>query len=279
MPLTIRNNHKTIYRASKLLYLVFFCAVVPLFSCSAGVYHTVKPGQTLYRIGKTYDVDQNYLARINGITDPDQVRIGTRLYIPGADRVEYVAVVRPKVTASTAKKVTATTKTPSKKTVTSKATAKPKTITPAKKTVTAKVTSTSKSSTTKSIAPPSKKVLRWPLRGKVLSSFSTQVKAGHGRGIEISVSSGSSVAAAAAGKVIYSGDGVNGYGHLVILQHEDDLFTVYGFNQKIFVSLGDFVSQGERIALSGIPPSGGRARLHFEVRRGKQPVNPILYLP
>ena len=91
--------------------------------------------------------------------------------------------------------------------------------------------------------------------------------------------SGSEVTAAAAGKVIYSGDGVNGYGYLIILQHEDDLFTVYGFNQKNLVRQGDYVSKGERIALSGIPPSGGKARLHFEVRKGKQAVNPILYLP
>ena len=79
--------------------------------------------------------------------------------------------------------------------------------------------------------------------------------------------------------MIYSGDGVNGYGFLVILQHENNLFTVYGFNQKNFVKQGDFVRKGERIALSGTPPSGGKARLHFEVRKGKVAVNPILYLP
>ena len=85
--------------------------------------------------------------------------------------------------------------------------------------------------------------------------------------------------AAAAGKVIYSGDGVSGYGHLIILQHRDDLFTVYGFNQSNRVRQGDYVGQGEKIALSGTPPSGGSARLHFEVRQGKQAVDPLLYLP
>lgn len=79
--------------------------------------------------------------------------------------------------------------------------------------------------------------------------------------------------------MIYSGDGVKGYGHLIILQHENDLFTVYGFNQQNLVRLGDFVSQDEKIALSGVPPSGGQPRLHFEVRKGKVAVNPILYLP
>ena len=112
-----------------------------------------------------------------------------------------------------------------------------------------------------------------------MRSFSTQARAGGGKGIEIAVRSGSPVLAAEAGKAIYSGDGVNGYGHLIILQHENELFTVYGFNQKNLVRQGDFVSQGEKIALSGTPPAGGQARLHFEVRRGKQAVDPILYLP
>jgi lipoprotein NlpD len=258
---------------------LLLCGVLFLFSCSAGVYHTVKPGQTLYRIGKTYNVDQHYLARINGITDPDQVRTGTRLYIPGANSVKTVAIVKPRIAASsTAEKVTTqTTSKPSvKEAVASKVPAQTKA--PVEKPATTKTAITPKKSATK-VTAPSKNILRWPLQGEIISSFSPQVKAGHGRGIEISVRSGSSVAAAAAGKVIYSGDGVNGYGHLIILQHEKDLFTVYGFNQKNFASLGDFVSQGERIALSGTPPSGGSGRLHFEVRRGKQPVDPILYLP
>lgn len=123
------------------------------------------------------------------------------------------------------------------------------------------------------------KKLQWPLRGKIVRSFSSEAKAGSGKGIEIAVRSGSSVNAAEAGKVIYSGDGVTGYGHLIILQHENDLFTVYGFNQRNYTRQGDFVSKGEKIALSGVPPSGGTARLHFEVRKGKQAVNPILYLP
>ncbi len=117
------------------------------------------------------------------------------------------------------------------------------------------------------------------MRGKIVRSFSRQAKAGGGKGIEIAVRSGSSVVAAEAGKVIYGGDGVSGYGFLIILQHENDLFTVYGFNKRNTVRQGDFVSKGEQIALSGIPPSGGQARLHFEVRKGKQAVNPILYLP
>ena len=112
-----------------------------------------------------------------------------------------------------------------------------------------------------------------------MREYSTTAQAGGGRGIEIAVREGSDVAAAEAGRVIYSGDGVNGYGFLVILQHEHEMFTVYGFNQRNLVAQGAFVSRGQKIALSGVPPAGGEARLHFEVRRGKDPVNPLLYLP
>jgi lipoprotein NlpD len=230
-----------------------------LSACNAGVYHTVQPGQTLYRISKTYGVSEAAIARANRISDPTKVRTGTRIYIPGADRVRYVPVVKAPTTTKKApvvvKKKAAAKKTPTVKT-------------PPRQKVTKPVTKSTEV-----------KKLQWPLRGKIVRSFSTKAKAGGGKGIEIAIRSGSTVKAAEAGKVIYSGDGVNGYGHLIILQHENDLFTVYGFNQRNYVRQGDFVSKGERVALSGTPPAGGTPRLHFEVRKGKQAVNPILYLP
>jgi lipoprotein NlpD len=97
--------------------------------------------------------------------------------------------------------------------------------------------------------------------------------------VEISAVSGTPVLSAAAGRVIYSGDGIRTYGNLIILRHDNDFFTVYGFNQKNIVDAGTFVSKGERIALSGAPPAGGKPRLYFEIRRGKEPVDPIFYLP
>ncbi|OEU76092.1 MAG: hypothetical protein BA864_03960 [Desulfuromonadales bacterium C00003093] len=241
-----------------------FVVLLLLCSCGGGIYHTVKPGQTLYRIGLSYGVAETTIARVNHISDPTRLRAGTRLYIPGADRVRYVPIVK----SAPAAKAVAPSRVPKK-------------------------ALSSKKSTIKSPPSPRKKMpvqqrpakattvkkLQWPLRGKIVHSFSTVAKAGGGRGIEIAVRSGTAVTAAEAGKVIYGGDGVQGYGQLIILQHENDLFTVYGFNQRLYVRLGDFVSKGEKIALSGTPPAGGAPRLHFEVRKGKVAVNPILYLP
>ena len=254
--------------SAKLLQSFFFCLVLllcfSLTGCETGIYHTVRPGQTLYRISHAYGVNEAYLARLNAISDPTQLKIGTRLYIPGAQRVLTVPATigessqysPPAVEEKKAGPVS-----PPRKIAVPKVNPSPTVRLPQ----TAKATTVDK--------------LHWPLRGKIVRSFSSQAQAGGGKGIEIAVRAGSDVTAAEAGKVIYSGDGVNGYGFLIILQHENDLFTVYGFNQRNLVKQGDYVSQGEKIALSGTPPAGGQPRLHFEVRKGKQAVNPILYLP
>ncbi|MCF6180188.1 MAG: M23 family metallopeptidase [Geopsychrobacter sp.] len=255
-------------------------AVVILFSfvgcMQQGVYHRVKPGQTLYRISKTYKVNEAYLARINGITDPAQLRVGARIYIPGAVSVKYVPATVPHQSAKSTKpasiRVAPVVVKSSRSSRKSQATSRQKishkrTLAPVKR-----ATKTHKTNGKLAIK------LRWPLRGKILRTFAAASKSG-GKGLEIAAREGSRVSAAAAGKVIYSGDGVAGYGHLMILQHENDIFTVYGFNSKNFVKQGQFVSQGERIASSGHPPSGGVGRLHFEVRVGKKAIDPILYLP
>lgn len=257
--------------SSKFMHCRFFLLALCLLllsACGLGIYHTVKPGQNLYRISLAYSVSEKEIARANNISDPTKIRAGTRLYIPGADRVHHVPVVSQ---AKTPVK-TSSTAVAKKQSVTAE---RPSTKPPVKKTVSAM----KKSVPETPVKSTEVKKLQWPLRGKIIRSFSPQAKAGSGKGIEIAVRAGSPVSAAEAGKVIYSGDGVNGYGHLIILQHENDLFTVYGFNQRNYVRQGDFVSKSERIAVSGIPPGGGTPRLHFEVRKGKQAVNPILYLP
>jgi len=263
---------KPVLRIRMFLYLLVLLSLLTLTACSTGgIYHTVKPGQNLYRIGRTYHVDEQYLARINGIRDPARIDVGDRIFIPGAERVLRVPDATSHATHKTIvpgvenRRVTPRKQQPEIKKSQSVPTPplKPKRDKPRQ---------------VRSHATDIEK-LQWPLRGKVVRPFSRQAKAGSGRGIEIAVKAGSTVVAAEAGKVIYSGDGVNGYGFLLILQHENDFYTVYGFNRKNLVKQGDYVSRGEHIALSGTPPAGGKPRLHFEVRKGKVAVDPILYLP
>jgi lipoprotein NlpD len=228
-----------------------------------GIYHTVQPGQTLYRIAMTYEIDEARLASINLIKDPKQIRANQKLYIPGVTQLRKVPI-----TASTAP-VSATPR------VSSYAPATPK-----KKPVAVRKPATKRTTvlTSTSTAKPAKGTFIWPLKGKVLNKFGKQGQNVY-KGIEIGASKGTTVVASASGKVIYSGSAIPGYGNLVILEHSDSYFSVYGFNHKTLVKIKDHVGQGEKIALSGLPPNGQSARLHFEIRKGKSAVNPILYLP
>ena len=256
------------------LRLFFQCVLVCfLFACTTGggVYHTVKKGQTLYRISRTYGVEESYLARINGISGPSLLQSGQQLYIPGAQHVRHVPVTNRSAPANTRARASSPPRpspaesagkpAPVPKAVPVPRAAKPETVQAPKK-------------------PPTAERGRfiWPAKGKLVAKFGDK-KGGVCKGLEIALKKGTAVVSAAAGKVIYSGDGITGYGNLVIVRHDDSYFTVYGYNRKNFVSKGDFVSKGQKIALSGAPPKGGPPRLYFEIRYGKKPVDPIFYLP
>jgi lipoprotein NlpD len=253
----------------RILVILFLLLLPSACSSPRGVYHTVHEGQTLYRIGRVYDIDERYLARVNRIDDPTQLRVGIRLFIPGASRLREVPVATakappapqallprpaPKAPAALQRPPAVPAPAPASRTPRSPAAGKP----------------------AAAVAVAGK--FAWPLQGNLLKGFG-----GNGgspiKGLEIAAARGTTIRSAAAGRVIYSGDGIRSYGNLIILKHDDDFFTVYGFNDKNIVEVGSFVSKGERIALSGVPPAGGKPRLYFEIRRGKEPVDPIFYLP
>jgi murein DD-endopeptidase MepM/ murein hydrolase activator NlpD len=119
----------------------------------------------------------------------------------------------------------------------------------------------------------------WPLRGRVVGSFGQSISSMLNKGINIQPSGSSDVLAARSGKVVFSDEDFIGFGKTIIIEHSDGLFTVYGRNSTIFVKAGDSVQKGANIARVG---SAGRDRntyLHFEVRKGAVPKNPLFYLP
>ena len=245
--------------------------MVVLTSCGpTGIYHTVQPGQTLYRISKTYHISETELARVNRIKDPTTLKVGQKLYIPGVSRPRQVSSISQTKTEpvkpSAAPSRSATSTGPSKV---------------AKPAPSSSKTAVQKKSTPKAasqIASPQRGIFIWPVKGKIVSKFG-EGKGSANKGVEISSTEGKPVVAAAPGKVIYSGNGIRSYGNLIIIEHADDFFTVYGYNKQNLVKSNDFVGQGDKIALVGQPQNGQRPRLHFEIRRGKSAVNPIFYLP
>lgn len=113
----------------------------------------------------------------------------------------------------------------------------------------------------------------WPHSGKVISNFGSANK-----GLDIAGKVGQSVKAAAAGKVIYSGSDLRGYGRMVIIKHNDLFLSVYAHNSHIYVKEGQLVSIGQKIAELGSTASS-RPKLHFEIRRQGKSINPRQYLP
>ncbi len=99
-----------------------------------------------------------------------------------------------------------------------------------------------------------------------------------GKGIDIDGIVGDDVRAAAAGKVVYAGSGLIGYGKIIIIKHSEEFLSAYGHNDELFVSEGEQVKQGERIATLGRGPES-RPLLHFEIRINGKAVDPLQYLP
>ncbi|CAM4421970.1 MAG: hypothetical protein LEGION0398_MBIBDBAK_01293 [Legionellaceae bacterium] len=115
----------------------------------------------------------------------------------------------------------------------------------------------------------------WPLKGKVINYFHS--KNGLNKGIDIIGKPRAIIKAAAKGKVVYSGNGLKGYGQLIIIKHQNNLLSAYGNNKKLFVREDDMVFAGQKIAEIGY--SGKKTTLlHFEIRKNGKPMNPLLYL-
>ncbi|NTV29024.1 MAG: peptidoglycan DD-metalloendopeptidase family protein [Candidatus Omnitrophica bacterium] len=116
----------------------------------------------------------------------------------------------------------------------------------------------------------------WPARGKVVYYFDDRRGASFNRGIDIKLTDEEFVKASRDGRVVFS-DHLAGYGYAVILDHADGFYTVYGRGDKLLVSAGDYVTRGEKIVVPA--REGGQAFLHFEIRKGSAPSNPLYYLP
>ncbi|QFT55828.1 Murein hydrolase activator NlpD precursor [Microbulbifer sp. THAF38] len=218
-------------------------------------HHTVSRGDTLYSIAWRYGKDFRQLAAINGIKPPYSIYPGQRLKLSGV--VPLQAASKSPVIA--------------KKPVVKPAT--PKKAIPAK----------SKKSLTKSSArqkPQTKHAgtihWRWPASGQVISKFRPGDPLR--KGVDIAGEKGESVSAAADGTVIYAGSALRGYGKLLIVKHSEVYLSAYAHNHRLLVKEGSKVKAGQRIAELGSSGTD-RDKLHFEIRKNGQPVDPLAYLP
>lgn len=119
----------------------------------------------------------------------------------------------------------------------------------------------------------------WPIENGSISSFYGKRRRDFHDGIDIRAPKGTPVHAAKAGEVIYSSNRIRGYGNMIVVKHDDNMATVYAHNRKNLVRIGDRVKDGQVIALVGRTGRATGPHLHFEVRKGEVPENPLHYLP
>ena len=262
-------------------------------------FYTVKKGDTLYVIALDHGLDYKELAEWNGIENPNVIRIGQqlRLRAPASTVVTAPLKTPPKVegrpvggAAPTAAANEAVKSQPKAVKVPysdqalaqlsaqaqppSKPAVAPSVIPPVVPPV-AKADPAPEEKPATSVEDDEKVAWGWPASGKVLTTFneSTNLK-----GIGIAGKLGQPVIASAPGKVLYSGDGIRGYGKLVIIKHNKVYISVYAHNQLLLVKEGQSVVKGQKIADMGASDAD-QVKLHFEIRRFGKPIDPLKPLP
>lgn len=210
-------------------------------------YYTVKPGDTLIRIGLETGQSSKDIARWSSLENPNKIEVG-----------QVLRVVPP--TAGTARPVAAVTATPA---------------TPASAPVADKAASSAPAPAPAATGSGEDEIAWiWPTNGAVLAGFD-EVK---NKGLDIGGTAGDPVVAAADGRVVYVGAGLRGYGNLIILKHNNTYLTAYAHNQTLLIKEDQSVRKGQKIAEMG-NSDADRVKLHFEVRRQGKPVDPAKYLP
>jgi murein DD-endopeptidase MepM/ murein hydrolase activator NlpD len=259
-------------------------------AAQAGGSYVVASGDTLYGIARKTGVSATALQQANGLSSPDSIRIGQRLTIPAGGTAPTTTIAAAPATPSPQPaSLSAPTPKPQPTTVAAPPTAQPVKAAADEKPVTVAAytppaTSQSdvaeKSTEVAALPPESTGVgrLRWPVQGRIVAQFGGGSGGKGNDGIDIAVPEGTSVRAAENGVVIYAGDGLKGFGNTVLVRHEDGLVTVYGHASQLKVKRGDQIKRGQELALSGMTGEADRPKLHFEVRKGTSPVNPMTYL-
>ena len=230
--------------------------------------YLVQKGDTLYNISRKFGIPVQTLAALNQLQAPYGIDVGQVLNI-STKTVNASAGNKSNNTAGTddAEVVTSAISRPGQGSTTEAAATAPVT------TETAKPATTSPQNI-EDVADTDIH-WQWPLAGKISTGFDPQSN----KGLNIAGTPGQAVTAAGAGKVIYSGMDVRGYGKLIIIKHNNNLLSVYAHQGNSLVKEGTFVSQGDKLAVLSAASDGKAPTLHFEIRQKGKPVDPVSYLP
>jgi murein DD-endopeptidase MepM/ murein hydrolase activator NlpD len=232
--------------------------------------HVVNRGDTLLGISRRYHVSVAELARANGIDKTSRLRLGTKITVPASAAAiapttqPAVAVAQPAVLVPPATKMASLAADPQQK-------ARLAQSAPIEE---AAVETPAKAAEATGALP----TFRWPVRGKVITSYGAKTNGKANDGINLAVPEGTPVKAAEDGVVAYSGNELKGYGNLILIRHANGYVTAYAHASELLVKRGDTIKRGQVIAKSGQSGEVGSPQLHFEIRKGSSPVDPLQFL-
>jgi lipoprotein NlpD len=268
----------------------------------SGAVHVVRQGETLYAVSRLYNIPVQNLIAWNNLNNPGALDIGQTLRIapPGSETVATTPVPPLQSLPTEAAPLPDIKREPrgGKTAYSNEAWARlnnqaagvtpTDTIPP---TPPANVTPPASATQQAHPAPPASAPLPpdantppggwiWPVKGTIIAGFdeSTGDAKPRSRGIDISAALGTPVLASGGGKVAYAGSALRGLGNLVIIKHNEEYLTAYAHNRVILVKEGETVTKGQKIAELG-NSDADRPKLHFELRKKGQPVDPLKYLP
>ena len=215
-------------------------------------FYVVKRGDTLYSIALDHGADYREVAQWNALDDATKIRVGQLLRVsPPEDRRTMVGAAR----------------------VPERIEARPLDAAPQ-----GPREAVARAEEPKALRVPEPRIAAdgfvWPVKGKVLAGFAEP----RNKGIDIDGKPGDPVVAAASGRVTYTGAGIPGLGKLVVIKHDNGFITVYAHNREILVKEQQAVARGQKIAELG-QTDADRPKLHFQIRKGSAPVDPMRYLP
>jgi murein DD-endopeptidase MepM/ murein hydrolase activator NlpD len=235
--------------------------------------HFVNRGDTLLSVARRNHLPVSELARANGLDPRAKLKLGAKLTVPAARtsaaapalQPESVAIAQPVALPAPATRMAAAVTGPQQSVRLAQATTRveePAAEAPAKA----------------AEATGALPTFRWPVRGKVITGYGAKTNGKANDGINLAVPEGTPVKAAEDGVVAYSGNELKGYGNLVLVRHTNGYVTAYAHASELMVKRGDTIKRGQIIAKSGQSGEVGSPQLHFEIRKGSSPVDPLQFL-
>ena len=238
--------------------------------------HFVNRGDTLASIARKNHISSAELARANGLDPSAKLKLGTKLTVPGAKTAVVAAPAAPVGAAPVVGTLQPVAAAPAPATkMAAAAPVQSARLAQATANVEEKPAETPAKAAEATGALPT---FRWPVRGKVVTSYGAKTNGKSNDGINLAVPEGTPVKAAEDGVVAYSGNELKGYGNLVLVRHSNGYVTAYAHASELLVKRGDTIKRGQVIAKSGQSGEVASPQLHFEIRKGSSPVDPLQFL-